>query len=114
MSRFSGFVGKIKIAGRCRMATQKKIIDGPSKFDLMLSLFDGDIQHRRIAKFTLAGDAEIRVFVDSIEREDGSGESWNITGNIHGRVISTALMKAYGEKFEMYFSTKKRKGTITL
>ena len=96
------------------MATQVKIIDGPSKGKLKIALFDGDIQNRHIVKFTLDDGLQLNILINGADREDGSGESWNITGNIHSRAVSkNAAMKASGESFEMYFSTQNRKGMIT-
>lgn len=68
------------------MATQREftITGGPSKFDLMISLFYGGTHQRMGVHFQLdnpgVSGAEVNVFIDQIQREDGSGESWNISG----------------------------------
>lgn len=93
------------------MASQDKqfffnIVGGPSKFDLMLSLFDGNKHPRRTVDFQLEGvNGHIRVAITSVEQEDGSGESWNFGGHLwhdtekHWHV-------------EGYFGTKGRRGTM--
>ena len=64
-------------------------IGGPSKFDLMLSLFDGNKEPRRTVEF----------------QEDGSGESWNFEGGLTN----------YRRGFHLrgYYSSKSRTGHIT-
>lgn len=71
------------------MASQDKyafqIIGGPSKFDLMVSLFEGNPQHRRTVAFKLEGLwQDINVAITGVEQEDGSGESWNFSGWVMG------------------------------
>ena len=59
------------------------IIGGPSKFDLMVSLFDGNNHHRRTVRFVLKGIAPgMDVSIGGVQQEDGSGESWNFEGNV--------------------------------
>lgn len=81
------------------------ITNGPSKLDLMLSLVDGDSAHRRPVLFHVKKE-EFWVSIDSLEREDGSGESWNFTGR--GR--------RYGSMVEGpirgYFSSRNRSGQM--
>lgn len=57
------------------------IVSGPSKFDLMLALFDRKPITREL-EFGLPGpDKEAALIVISgLELEDGSGESWNYKG----------------------------------
>jgi len=79
------------------MTTRHIIVNGPSKFDLMLALFDGDNTKRRLVKFDRPADTRpavndatpvakplvVYVFdicINSIEREDGSGERWLFGG----------------------------------
>jgi hypothetical protein len=79
-------------------ATQKQryeIKDGPGKFDLAFGLFQGNNTPRwlqfKVIKTYNGGDAgigpvpgeneiEIAVRITGVSREDGSGESYNITG----------------------------------
>ena len=90
--------------------TQDKLsfntIGGPSKFDMMLSLFDGNKEPRRTVEFQLEGArAPITVYVTSVQQEDGSGESWNFEGGLTN----------YRRGFHLrgYYSSKSRTGHIT-
>lgn len=94
------------------MATQREfpITSGPSKFDLMISLFHSGNHQRPGVYFQLdnpgVSGAEVYVMIDQIQREDGSGESWNISGTL-------LSFSPKGElKFKAYFSTKSRTGRI--
>ena len=84
---------------------QFKIVNGPSKFDLMLSLFEG----KKVA-FELEpcpkGGVVVRweFFISSIQREDGSSESWNIKASVAG--ASWQVTK------RMYFETRRRSGHV--
>lgn len=80
------------------MATQRNLTAGPSKFDLMASLFTG----KRVI-FTIEGLGEQEALVSLVEAEDGSFESWNIQGDLTqmGRL-----------QFKGFFSTRHRQGNI--
>lgn len=70
------------------------VVGGPSKFDLMVSLFEGNPQHRRTVAFKLEGlRQEVHVAITGVQQEDGSGESWNIEGWVKGE--PSAHVKAY-------------------
>ena len=57
------------------------IVKGPSKFDLMLSLFDGNKEPRRTVELHLEeARAPIAIAITAIEQENGSGESWIFKG----------------------------------
>lgn len=98
------------ITRRSRMTSQDKlsfsVTGGPSKFDLMLSLFDGNKDSRRTVEFKLEGvRLPIVVAITMVEREDGPGESWNFQGHLTN----------YHRGFDVrghYFSNS-RKGYIT-
>jgi hypothetical protein len=90
--------------------TQDKLsfntIGGPSKFDLMLSLFDGNKDLRRTVEFRLEGAREpIVVAVTSVQQEDGSGERWNFEGRL------TNYRRGFSVRG--YYSSNSRKGYIT-
>ncbi len=73
---------------------QFNVIGGPNKFDLMVSLFEGNPKHRKTVAFKLEGfRQDINVAITSVEQEDGSGESWNITGWVMGE--PSAHVRAY-------------------
>ena len=86
------------------MATAVKegqIVEGPSKFDLMAALFDG-----KQVEFTFLIEGrsyKVLVRLFSVGREDGSNESWLITGNI---------TSSHGDHFDGYFETRRRKGHV--
>jgi hypothetical protein len=98
-------------------AKQYSITAGPSKWDLMLCLFDY-IHHN--AEFTIhapengKGLQEVRVvvFITSLEREDGSGESWNYEGylvKMDGSPVNLQDRNVKG-----CYSTQRRSGHIFL
>lgn len=69
------------------MALQRMITDGPAKWDLAVSIFEGSAQakNRRPVTFMLAGIGTgvatlLPVFIGSLEREGESGDSWNFGG----------------------------------
>lgn len=68
------------------MALEMKILNGPSKWDIMLALFDNTARAVRTVKFTCDQTGlptrDFEVSIDSVLREDGSGESWEFTGHV--------------------------------
>lgn len=93
-----------------RMTSQDKlsfdVVGGPSKFDLMLSLFDGNKDPRRAVEFQLEGArGPITAAITMVQQEDGSGESWNFRG----------WLANYRRNFGIqgYYSSKSRKGHLT-
>lgn len=81
------------------------VVGGPSKFDLMLSLFDGNKEPRRTVEFQLDGArGPIVVAITTVQQEDGSGESWCIKGWI------TNYRRSFD--IEGYYSSKGRAGRI--
>jgi hypothetical protein len=80
------------------------IVNGPSKFDLMVSLFEGNPKHRRTVSFALEGiREEMQVGITAVEQESGGGESWNWQGNLHNDKGARYRVKGY-------FGTKGRTG----
>ena len=84
-----------------------QIKNGPSKWALsmalVVALFDEDPRkNRRLVNFWLADDdtPPVNVTIRTVDREDGSGESFNITGY------------AGSDKVFIYYSTQSRKGTF--
>ncbi|MBU0540563.1 hypothetical protein KKD88_01690 [Patescibacteria group bacterium] len=72
----------------------------------MLALFDSSNASPRAVNFKIdaAGKPQsFVVFISSVEREDGSGESWNINGRTAGN-----------QAVCVYFSTKNRCGSLSL
>jgi len=88
-----------------------KIIDGPSKFDLMCSLFDGKVvqitcdfnwrdQNRKIKIAP-----RLQVVFQKVGIEDGSRESW--IGELY-----FCDANYQNQKKNFYYNSKKRTGTI--
>jgi hypothetical protein len=88
-----------------------QVTNGPSKFDLMLSVFE-----RKVVTLALkrCGVKDVRVIVSAIEQEDGSCDSWCVKGFIvQDCPIHQELSREY-LIFEGYYSTKDRMGHIDL
>ena len=77
------------------------IINGPSKFDLMQALMVRKPVRPNVAFFIQGKIAGIVANIDSLEDEDGSGESWNISG-----------YTGNNQKFTAYYRTEKRIGSF--
>lgn len=92
------------------MATQDQynITDGPSKFDLVLALFDG-----KDAKVTLEGKEIVRVNINSVKAEDWKRESWVLDGYNGSVSISGKSLLNVG-KFTGYYNSRTRKGWLKL
>ena len=88
-----------------------KITAGPSKYDLMLALFDATGDGPRPVVFNadggLCGPGPYTVHVTSVEREDGSGESWNVRGLWYSQASGRTVVA------KIYFSTRQRSGSIS-
>lgn len=101
------------------MSTENQEFDiesGPSKFDLMVSLFDNTMcREHRTVEFSVkvrtsspkSSPAKINVQIHGVEREDGSGESWNFTG-----LIITG--GPFNERITGYYATRSRRGYIKI
>jgi len=79
---------------------------GPSKWDLMLAVFDGGAEHPRLVMFMVKiEDAPILrsffVRITGVDRDDGSGESFMFRG--------TALD---GRAVQGFYRTDRRTGVI--
>lgn len=87
-----------------------RVVGGPNKFDLMAALFYGNMDTRHLVDFKVDGQKEpITVIISSVEREDGSGESWNLQGYV-ARTHKTLR----GNVVKMYFSTQTRRGNMRI
>ena len=98
------------------MATQEFIINGgPSKLDLMLALFDGDCSHRRLIKLSLVPMhssnpciQEHEFILNIVERKDGSGERWMLSG------VCTSPAGSKNRHMSAYYCTSDRHGMFKL
>jgi hypothetical protein len=99
---------KEREAVMAKMIRETDVTGGPSEQQMMFSLFrpaDGNGSLHFAVTFTPRGGGSVTVLVNRLEREDGSGRSWNIEGFLideKGRWLS---MKGY-------YSSKKRIGHI--
>ena len=86
------------------MATQIKvsILGGPSKFDLMLSCFEGKEVEFKLDEDKVYTASIVRTKWVDVEAEDGSGESWNIKFRTERGCI-----------YKGYYSSKRRTGILT-
>ncbi|MBP7134506.1 hypothetical protein KBA73_04790 [Patescibacteria group bacterium] len=86
--------------------TQLAITDGPGKLDLLFALFDHSNVRARHVQFTIRPLAPsgarriLDVMILSIEREDGSGESWNIRA------------RSGSNDYDIHYRTDKRSGHV--
>lgn len=89
------------------MATQQiNIVNGPSKFELMMSCFTGkEVRFQLEAPPDGSPTQSIFGMWIGIEPEDGSGESWNISFR-SSRPVSNMTIKGY-------YSSKNRSGILT-
>lgn len=99
------------------MARRYTITDGPSNWDLMVSLFSknsGD--DRRVVNFTLDVDGRVReypVYISMLQREDGSGLRFNFEAYVleHGLEIFSKS-QSVNHRIKGYFSVLNRKGWL--
>lgn len=82
------------------------IVSGPSKFDLMSSLFSGNRSRQTVELKIGAEEIPVTVAISGVQQEDGSGDSWIIQGWI---VRSAKNFNVSG-----YFSTRDRHGSLTI
>ncbi len=88
------------------MASEQQftITDGPAKFDLMLSVFEG-----KVVFFTVSdghGNVGYQGNHFSVQPEDGSHESWILSGVLYlngGRL---------GQHFKGYYHSRTRTGNL--
>jgi hypothetical protein len=83
------------------------ISGGPSKYDLMLGLFDRECNRPRPVYFKLqipgrSHPQGMELHVESVGIEDGSGESWIVSGSDWKNNV----------KYKLYYSTQTRTGTV--
>ena len=83
-----------------------QIMDGPSKFDLMLSLFK---KGEKISFSTIVVGKKITFlcFIIGIKAEDGTREKWIVEG--HTFDTNKQIIDA---KVKLYFDSKYRTGAI--
>ncbi len=94
------------------------IVNGPSKFDLMTALFVWHPERMRVQFVDSCGGRTYSAVINSCGAEDGSGESWNISGYLYPMDQFKALGKGSGKvvlgPFRGCFNTSTRKGVLNL
>jgi len=92
--------------------TQHPVVGGPTKWDLSVALFDRKSVNCRKVVFRVNCPtiAEFSIVVDSVQAEDGSGESWNIEGTATRK--TTNHLPQPPRRVFIYFRTDTRKGHI--
>jgi hypothetical protein len=89
------------------MTQHIEIVNGPSKSDLQQALFERKPESRGLRPtFKLENGTVITVHVTGVSAEDGSGESWLISG-----YVSTSFSRLAPHK-TFWYRTDIRKGTI--
>ncbi len=89
------------------MATETiGIKNGPGLLGLAFGLFEGNANTQPYITFTLDTGVEADFRLRSVSWEDGSGQSWNLTGYLRGVGIHGTV--------DVYYHTGSRSGCITL
>ena len=74
--------------------TRYDLIDGPSKWDLAVSLLDTEAHHRKFVSFKVKNGDVYHIVIDSLGSNDEE-KAWNFTSfsrgvTSHGRYIAEA------------------------
>lgn len=95
------------------------ITAGPSKFDLMLALFDRDIYNSRKVEFKVkrkgAKDVTVTVNIYGVSIADSDGDSWRFHGSVQEVIPFAAkdeVLPGLRHFVEGYFRTDTRKGEM--
>lgn len=94
---------------------QEELVNGPDKFELMLSLFEkGKKVEFMIKMVNNDTNRLIQVMINSIQAEDGSRESWNIQGELIAvrEVTSSKWLPVNPASFKGYYHSINRNGHI--
>ncbi len=95
--------------------TKLTVVDGPSRQNLEHSLFVHP-ERVKVQFIDASGKAYIAV-VNGGTMEDGSGDSWIISGYLYSKdefdaLGPNALRRINSRQYEGYFNTATRKGTL--
>jgi len=98
------------------METQFTIANGPGKFELQIALFRGkkgyDDVDFKVDNPNGDNPFLIQCSIQSVRMEDGSHESWNLTG--YAMLPEKEDPGRPRRKFKAYFHTIKRQGHLEL
>jgi len=95
-----------------------RIVNGPSKWDLILALFESKKMEFTVEPIKYGMRNVFRIQVNAVEAEDGSRESWNITGGIIGisqwsrEPNPNSVEKIAWRSCKIYFHTQCRSGIL--
>jgi len=94
------------------------IIDGPSKWELSLALFDRSTHTRRVhISANIPHSVWFDLGVESVQAKDNSGDSWNIEGELgvavrkKGVPVTAPTPDPFSRVFIQY-NTRSRQGTV--
>jgi len=91
-----------------------KIVDGPSKWDLMLALFDSRGGSRFVEMRTTRGSSKNvtrrHLVIHTLQQEDGSGNNWNFEGYL----VDEEPLNRYAAQISGFYSIHKRKGSLKI
>lgn len=110
---------------RLQLETQiLQIVDGPGKFELSISLFDGesggwpDDQDRRSVSFKLTEKHKkaqrIRGYIESASREGAESDEFALQIKLSKRCREVGLEDCYNRFAHLQYNTRTRKGSIVL
>lgn len=89
------------------------VFGGPSKWDVAVALFTWKpARHQVTFHANCPVGKEIEVSILSVQAEDGSGESWNIEGQVSKMIPNTGFV--LGKHVFIYYRTDRRQGHIRL
>ena len=99
-------------------SNQFPVIGGPSKFDLSNALFAWNPRRPVVFDANCPVGTSFKVYVLSVQAEDGSGESWNIEGRV-GEVKrdkrvgqENIFLPERGQRVFLQFRTDCREGQV--
>ncbi len=93
--------------------TTYELVSGPSKWDLAVSLFDGEPNHRHFVVFLTKYGEQFFVALSSLERLDRHGKSFKFTGHSRG-IMSMARYRPKAQEVSGVFYVTSRQGTMTV
>ena len=88
-----------------------QIVKGPSKWDLSIALFDSQQVNPRHVEFIGQDGQKYAASLQTVQREDGSGESFNIRCYFRP-VVKGEKVPSPSRDADIYYRTDRRTGFI--
>jgi hypothetical protein len=88
------------------------IVDGSSKFDLMLAVFDRTTPSIRSVKIAVKDGSRFELFVNSVAAIGVSGEYWQLEGRAFLILETSSNVPSLPQNFRAQYYTNNRKGTL--